>query len=184
MSKAATLQRIRNDVEEGQLGKAISRCQGLVQTYPEDLSLRETLGDLYYRAHYLEEAGRYWYLIPNKSAEQKRVCSIFAASLGHSPEQLLRRLHVRRFQNATGAYGESTNPIIQALADQIVSSNQSDYYLLEPTKPTAIVSPPQSNEYWTQFWIVFSLLFLGLMIIWMVLGMKVFFTEVVHLLSR
>ncbi|EJR56940.1 hypothetical protein IIM_00348 [Bacillus cereus VD107] len=44
-----TLKKIENDIENNNLGKARDRLHGLIATYPNELSFRKRLGDIYYK---------------------------------------------------------------------------------------------------------------------------------------
>ena len=69
-----TLARIEGEIAAGDLGKARDRLHGLLSTYPADLMLRRKLGDVYWRLQYPEMAGRYWYLVEEKSPQMLEAC--------------------------------------------------------------------------------------------------------------
>ena len=52
MAKDDVLKRIYSDIEAGDLGKARDRLHGLLYTYPNDLHIRELLGDVYWRLQF------------------------------------------------------------------------------------------------------------------------------------
>ncbi|EOP53219.1 hypothetical protein IIW_01755 [Bacillus cereus VD136] len=90
--KEKTLIKIEKDIENHDLGKARDRLHGLIQAYPEDLSLRKKLGDIYFKLQYPTMAGRYWYLEENKTPEMLQACQRFEKSMGNSPNEIVRAL--------------------------------------------------------------------------------------------
>ncbi|MEN1937895.1 DUF6584 family protein [Paenibacillus sp. 102] len=90
--KAKTLIKIEKDIENHNLGKARERLHGLIQSYPDDLSLRKKLGDIYFRLQYPTMAGRYWYLEENKTPEMIQACQQFEKAMGNSPDEIVRAL--------------------------------------------------------------------------------------------
>jgi hypothetical protein len=93
--KERTLARIERDLAEGDLGQARDRLHGLIVTYPDDLTLREKLGDVYWRLQYPAMAGRYWYLEEEKSPDMVRACAAFVGACGNDPVQMLLALKFR-----------------------------------------------------------------------------------------
>ncbi|MED4651813.1 DUF6584 family protein [Bacillus pseudomycoides] len=90
--KEKTLIKIEKDIENHDLGKARDRLHGLIQAYPEDLSLRKKLGDIYFKLQYPTMAGRYWYLEENKTPEMLQACQRFEKSMGNIPNEIVRAL--------------------------------------------------------------------------------------------
>jgi hypothetical protein len=76
--KAATLQKIEDEIEAGDYGKARDRLHGLLVTYPDDLSIRRRLGDVCWQLQHPAMAGRYWYLEADQTPE--RLCPVADAS--------------------------------------------------------------------------------------------------------
>jgi hypothetical protein len=87
-----TRQNIQRDIEQGNLGKVRDRLHGLLVTYPNELSLRKELGDIYYRLQDLQMAGRYWYLEKEKTVEMTRACLLFEKECGDNPAVIARAL--------------------------------------------------------------------------------------------
>ncbi|EOQ07198.1 hypothetical protein KOY_03422 [Bacillus cereus VDM021] len=110
--KEKTLIKIEKDIENHDLGKARDRLHGLIQAYPEDLSLRKKLGDIYFKLQYPTMAGRYWYLEENKTPEMLQACQRFEKSMGNSPNEIVRALKFK---------GDSA--IINTLSLNYTSSN-------------------------------------------------------------
>ncbi len=89
MPLSQTLQKVEDDIQQGDLGKAVGRLHGLIATYPDDLALREKLGSLYWRLQMPGMAGRYWYLVENKDENMQRACQGFEEAFGHDPVRIL-----------------------------------------------------------------------------------------------
>ena len=48
--------RIDQDLKEGRKKKACDRLRNMINQFPDDLSLRKKLGQIYYEAGFLDEA--------------------------------------------------------------------------------------------------------------------------------
>jgi hypothetical protein len=94
MPKDITLRRVEHDIADGNLGKARDRLHGLVDHYPDDLSLRRRLGDVYFQLQYLDRAGCYWYLEKHKNEEMQRACDAYVQSKGGDPLLILKGLRI------------------------------------------------------------------------------------------
>lgn len=95
MSKEITLKKADYDILQGNLGKACDRLNGLIHTYPDDLSLRVKIAEIYYQAKFLALAGKYWYLEENKTDIMKSACAEFEKSRGNNPLAILEDLKFR-----------------------------------------------------------------------------------------
>jgi hypothetical protein len=93
--KEETLHRIQADIAASDLGKARDRLHGLMATYPDDLALRLTLGQVYWELRYPSMAGRYWYLEEEKTPDMTAACLLFERSCGGNPVNLLLGLKFR-----------------------------------------------------------------------------------------
>lgn len=95
MSKEATLQRVAADIKRGYLGTARDRLHGLIASYPEDLSLRARLADLYWQLRHPGMAGLYWFLEPKRNDDIKTAIAEFERECGGDPWIMLTRLKLR-----------------------------------------------------------------------------------------
>jgi hypothetical protein len=84
MTRQQTLEKIQLDIEQGDLGKARDRLHGLLSSYPDDLSIRKQLGELYWQLHLPEMAGRYWYLEEEKDEQMVQACRCFESRFNHN----------------------------------------------------------------------------------------------------
>lgn len=95
MSNPSALEKVRLDIENGNLGKARDRLHGLILAYPNDLSLRSMLADVYRRLQFPEMAGRYWYLEEHRTPEMEQAVGVFERSVGNDSLEMLCRLKFR-----------------------------------------------------------------------------------------
>ena len=95
MSIEKTLQKVEKDTASGDYGKARDRLHGLIATYPDDLTLRRRLGEIYWQLQYPAMAGRYWYLEETKSPEMVAARKAFEGSCGDNLFQMLLALKFR-----------------------------------------------------------------------------------------
>ena len=102
--KQETLRRIEREIEAGDWGKARDRLHGLLVTYPDDLTLRRRLGEVYGQLHYPAMAGRYWYLEEDRTPEMDRACAAFERACGHDAAQILMAL---KFNGDVTALGDT-----------------------------------------------------------------------------
>ena len=92
MAKQETLERIHQEIENGDIGNARDRLNGLIKSYPDDLSIRKLLGDLYWQMQMPTMAGRYWYLEEEKDENMLMACECFEKHFGNNPDYLLRAI--------------------------------------------------------------------------------------------
>lgn len=90
-----TLERVEQEIQNGNLGQARERVYGLINSYPDNLSLRRKLAEIYWKLQYPAMAGRYWYLEEDQTAEMKSACQIFEKQMGEDPLQILLALKFR-----------------------------------------------------------------------------------------
>ena len=95
MGKVETLMRIEQELAEGKLGIARDRLHGLMLSYPDDMSIRSGLGDVYFKLGYPIEAGRCWFLEDAPSDEKLAAIASFVKDCKGDPSTILKRLKVR-----------------------------------------------------------------------------------------
>lgn len=95
MARNDTLKKIYSEIEAGNLGKARDRLHGLMVTYPDDIHIRELLGDLYWRMHLPAMAGRYWYLTETSGVHVETARIAFEKSFGNDPIRIMIALKFR-----------------------------------------------------------------------------------------
>lgn len=87
--------KIEKDLEEGRKKKACDRLRNTINQYPDDLSLREKLGQIYYEAGFLDEAGKFWILSEPKDMEMENAVEIYKSSLSYSGNAILKDIVFR-----------------------------------------------------------------------------------------
>lgn len=99
MSLEITLLKIDKDIQTGNLGKARDRLHGLLVSYPDNLTLRKKLGDIYWLLQLPDMAGRYWYLEEMKDERMNTACYTFEKQFKNDPLFILLAL---KFKGNTG----------------------------------------------------------------------------------
>ena len=84
-----TLDKVRWDIQNQNLGKARDRLHGLINSYPDHLELRKMLGDLYWQLQLPDMAGRYWYLEEEKDENMIIACQRFENQFNYDPMYML-----------------------------------------------------------------------------------------------
>lgn len=92
MSKEETTRKIEQEIDHGDLGKARDRLHGLVRTYPEDMDIRDRLGEILWQLQYPAAAGQWWYLLPRDTEPRRIACAAFEARYGGDAREIFRRL--------------------------------------------------------------------------------------------
>lgn len=139
MSKPETLRKVEYDIQNGSLGLARDRLHGLMMSYPDDLSLRVKLAEVYWKLQQPVMAGRYWYFVEMKSPEMKVAVQAFEKMQGHDPLRIMRALNFKgNLSKVEGTYaGQSITDLMA-----IVKEEHSEEVLLGlPGMPPKIRSP-------------------------------------------
>ena len=95
MAKEDTLRRVQTDIEAGNIGRARDRLHGLIWQYPNDLSLRARLAEVYWQLRFPAMAGCYWYLEEPASDKIREAQAEFERFCGRDPLHMLQRLKFR-----------------------------------------------------------------------------------------
>ncbi|WP_242426921.1 MULTISPECIES: DUF6584 family protein [unclassified Streptomyces] len=91
MSQLNTLARVDADLVAGRVPMARQRLRGLVSSFPDDLTLRRRLAEVYRLYGDAAEAGRWMYLEEDRSAEETAVFEARYASPGQRMKALAWR---------------------------------------------------------------------------------------------
>ncbi|WP_288434663.1 DUF6584 family protein [uncultured Chryseobacterium sp.] len=89
------LYRIEKDLKDGGKKKACDRLRNMINQFPNDLSLRKKLGQIYFEAGFLDEAGKFWILSAPENDEMKKAVELYTKSLGHSGSAILKDIVFR-----------------------------------------------------------------------------------------
>jgi hypothetical protein len=95
MSIDLTLRKVEEEISLGKLGKARDRLHGLLSNDPKNLQIRAKLGEIYWKLQMPEIAGKYWYLVQNKTKEMIEATKAFEHYCGNDPVQILFSLKYR-----------------------------------------------------------------------------------------
>ena len=95
MSKATTLIRVKQEITEGRLGIARDRLRGLITAYPDDLSLRTHVAEVYWKLGYPVLAGQFWFLDSELGEEEGQAVQAFLLACNNDPKTVLHRLRLR-----------------------------------------------------------------------------------------
>lgn len=130
VGKERTLQNVEQDIAQGNLGRARGRLHGLVAQYPEDLSLRARLAEVYWSLHYPAMAGRYWYLHEPQDERMRTAIAEFERECGNDPLVILNRIRFR------GQPDDLTSPYARDQLRQLQEAclREHRYYPVFPKK--------------------------------------------------
>lgn len=87
--------KVEQDLKEGKKKKACDRLRNLINHFPDDLSLRKRLGQIYYEAGFLDEAGKYWILSEPENKEMKIAVELYRKTLSNSGNAILKDIVFR-----------------------------------------------------------------------------------------
>lgn len=87
--------KIEQDLKEGKKKKACDRLRNLINQFPDDLSLRKKLGQIYYEAGFIDEAGKYWILSQPENKEMEKAVVLYRKTLGNSGNAILKDIVFR-----------------------------------------------------------------------------------------
>lgn len=122
MAKSQTLQRIDEEIAAGKLGIARDRLQGLIAAYPEDLSLRTRLGEVYFKLGYPVLAGQFWFLEESLTEEQRGAVNRFVKDCNGDALTILKRLRLRIPSEAVRE--KAVREKLNALEDECLGKGQ------------------------------------------------------------
>ncbi|RQO41653.1 hypothetical protein DBR39_03230 [Chryseobacterium sp. KBW03] len=89
------LYRIEEDIKEGRKKKACDRLRNMINQFPNDISLRKKLGQVYFDAGFLDEAGKFWILSTPENHEMENAVEIYRKSLSNSGNAILKDIIFR-----------------------------------------------------------------------------------------
>ncbi|AZA82289.1 hypothetical protein C1637_09255 [Chryseobacterium lactis] len=87
--------RIEQDLKEGRKKKACDRLKNMINQFPNDISLRKKLGQIYFEAGFIDEAGKFWILCAPENNEMKNAVEIYRKSLSNSGSAILKDIVFR-----------------------------------------------------------------------------------------
>ncbi len=120
MSKELTLKRVESEIAAGDLGKARDRLHGLSRTYPDDLSLRSRLAEIYWKLQFPHMAGCYWFLEDNQTDDTRHAVASFEKRCGGDPWIMLHSIKFR-------GHPDSVSPFAKQRLDDLISRCKKKY---------------------------------------------------------
>ncbi|MDN3694751.1 hypothetical protein QWZ06_22025 [Chryseobacterium tructae] len=87
--------KVELDLKEGKKKKACDRLRNLINQFPDDLSLRTKLGQIYYNAGFLDEAGKFWILSEPENEEMEKAVELYRKTLSNSGNAILKDIVFR-----------------------------------------------------------------------------------------
>ncbi|UQB69227.1 DUF6584 family protein [Epilithonimonas zeae] len=99
--------RIDEDLKAGRKKKACDRLRNLINEFPDDISLREKLGQIYYDSGFKDEAGKFWILSEIQGFEMKEAVDIYRNSLSNSGNAILKDIVFRGDKNQLSEYSKN-----------------------------------------------------------------------------
>lgn len=101
-------QKVNYDLEQGRKYKATLRLRNLINEFPNDLTLRNKLAEIYYESGFLDEAGKFWILSENRNPEINRCIEIYKNSVNNSGNQILKDIVFRGDKTKLSFHLQST----------------------------------------------------------------------------
>lgn len=101
-------QKVNYDLEQGRKYKATLRLRNLINEFPNDLTLRNKLAEIYYESGFLDEAGKFWILSENRNSEINRCIEIYKNSVNNSGNQILKDIVFRGDKTKLSFHLQST----------------------------------------------------------------------------
>lgn len=99
--------RIEQDLKAGRKKKACDRLRNLINEFPDDLSLREKLAQIYYDSGFKDEAGKCWILSEPQNFEMKEAIEIYRNSLSYSGSAILKDIVFRGDKTQLSKYAKN-----------------------------------------------------------------------------
>lgn len=96
--------RIEEDLKAGRKKKACNRMRSLINEFPDDISLREKLVQIYYDSGFKDEAGKFWVLSEIQNFEMKEAVEIYRKALSNSGNAILKDIVFRGNKNQLSQY--------------------------------------------------------------------------------
>ncbi|WP_374105512.1 DUF6584 family protein [Chryseobacterium sp. NKUCC03_KSP] len=95
---------MEEDLKAGRKKKACDRLRNLINEFPDDISLREKLGQIYYDSGFKDEAGKFWILCKLQNFEMKEAVDIYRNSVSNSGNAILKDIVFRGNKNQLSQY--------------------------------------------------------------------------------
>lgn len=98
--------KIEQDIKEGRKKKACDRLRNMINQFPNDISLRKKLGQIYFEAGFIDEAGKFWILSTPENIEMENAVEIYRKSLRNSGNAILMDIVFRGSKEMLDEYAK------------------------------------------------------------------------------
>ncbi|MGI9582494.1 DUF6584 family protein [Chryseobacterium sp. RRHN12] len=116
------MHRVEQDLKAGRKKKACDRLRNMINQFPNDLSLRKKLGQIYFKAGFLDEAGKFWILSKPDNNEMRDAVGIYRKSLSNSGNAILKDIVFRGDKNLLDEHAKKV--IIELEQDSLKVTKQ------------------------------------------------------------
>ncbi|MGV0833620.1 DUF6584 family protein [Empedobacter brevis] len=93
--RRSVAEKIAYDLAQGRKYKATLRLKNLINEFPNDLTLRNKLAEIYYDSGFYDEAGKFWLLSEERNSEIDRCIEVYKNSVNNSGHQILKDIVFR-----------------------------------------------------------------------------------------
>ncbi|MCA6068638.1 hypothetical protein JI747_015765 [Chryseobacterium sp. RG1] len=99
--------RIEKDLNAGRKKKACDRLRNLINEFPDDISLREKLAQIYYDSGFKDEAGKFWILSEIENFEMKEAIEMYRNTFSNSGNAILKDIVFRGDKDKLSNYAKN-----------------------------------------------------------------------------
>ena len=153
-----TLRKVEYDIQNGDLEKAKLRLNGLLChfAYPSNLLVRRKLGDIHYHLGNVREAGKYWYLVEDKSPEMEQAIRLYEKACGHNPYVIGYRMNAHHIDiHAVCQQSEyAANMLVEMRDLTVMSSDMPTLYIRDIRTREHTIDLPQPKKLSFFQWVV------------------------------
>lgn len=128
----------------GLKGRAVNRLKNIINTYPDEIRVREMLGKLYYEAGFLDLAGLQW-LLCESSPEREKCVKVYLKSVKDSPIQVLKDLKYRGEKSRLPLYAQEKLNILQQDFERVNKKSYRKHINTPPKSTPATLSDKLRN---------------------------------------
>ena len=132
MSSKIKLLKIESDLKKGLKYKAADRLRNLINEYPDELRLRNSLAELYYDAGFLDAAGKYWIFEESNQAHVKQCVELYRESVNNSGNQILKDVIFKGSKEDLDEY--PLRILLELEKDSEIKTNSVPRFYLRATK--------------------------------------------------
>lgn len=99
--------RIEQDLKAGRKKKACDRLRNMINQFPDDISLREKLAQIYHDSGFKDEAGKFWIFSEPQNFEMKEAVELYRKSFSNSGNAILKDIVFRGDKTQLSEYAKN-----------------------------------------------------------------------------